>query len=50
MLTEAYGVPIGPATDGANRHDMKWVEAAVGVGRPPRTGASDSFVVGPLRH
>jgi len=28
-LTEASGVPIGLAIDGANRHDMKLVEATV---------------------
>ena len=27
MLTEAQGVPVGLAVDGANRHDMKLVRA-----------------------
>ena len=26
LLTEGYGIPIGVAVDGANRHDMKLVE------------------------
>lgn len=26
LLTEAHGVPVGLAVDGANRHDMKLVE------------------------
>ena len=29
MLTEANGVPIGLAIDGANRHDSKMVEATI---------------------
>ena len=29
VLTEGCGVPIGLAIDGANRHDMKMVEATV---------------------
>lgn len=29
MLTEARGVPVGLAVDGANRHDMKLVRATV---------------------
>jgi len=39
-LTEASGVPIGLAIDGANRHDMKLVEATVEsipVSRPEPT-------------
>ena len=37
LLTEATGVPIGLAIDGANRHDSKLVEATLGsipVARP----------------
>ena len=37
MLSEARGVPVGPAVDGANRHDMKPVRATVdrmAVSRP----------------
>ena len=29
LLTEAQGVPVGLAVDGANRHDMKLVRATV---------------------
>ena len=29
MLTEAKGIPVGLAIDGANRHDMKLVQATV---------------------
>ena len=29
MLTEAKGIPVGLAIDGANRHDMKLVKATV---------------------
>jgi transposase len=29
LLTEADGIPIGLAVDGANRHDSKWVKATV---------------------
>ena len=29
LLTEGQGVPIGVATDGANRHDMKLVRATI---------------------
>jgi len=29
LLTEASGVPVGVAIDGANRHDIKLVEATV---------------------
>ena len=37
-MTEAQGVPVGLAVDGANRHDMKLVRATVDslpVPRPP---------------
>ena len=40
MLTEASGVPIGLAIDGANRHDSKLVEAtleSIPVRRPKPT-------------
>ena len=40
LLTEASGVPVGLAVDGANRHDMKLVEATLGsipVKRPKPT-------------
>ena len=40
MLTEAHGIPIGLAIDGANRHDMKLVRAtieAIVVDRPAPT-------------
>ena len=40
VLTEGCGVPIGLAIDGANRHDMKMVEATVNsipVKRPKPT-------------
>ena len=40
MLTEANGVPVGLAVDGANRHDMKLVRAtveAIPVERPAPT-------------
>lgn len=40
MLTEAKGVPVGLAVDGANRHDMKLVRAtveAIPVDRPTPT-------------
>ena len=40
MLTEGYGLPIGVAVDGANRHDMKLVERtleAAMVQRPEPT-------------
>lgn len=29
MLTEAHGLPVGLAVDGANRHDMKLVRATL---------------------
>ena len=29
LFTEAQGVPVGPAVDGANRHDMKLVRPAL---------------------
>ena len=29
LLTEAQGIPVGLAVDGANRHDMKLVRATV---------------------
>jgi hypothetical protein len=29
VLTEANGIPVGIAVDGANRHDMKLVRATV---------------------
>ena len=38
LLTEAGGIPVGLAVDGANRHDMKLVRATVDslpVPRPP---------------
>jgi len=41
-LTEASGVPIGLAVDGANRHDSKMVEAtikSIAVKRPKATKA-----------
>ncbi len=37
LLTEASGIPVGLAVDGANRHDMKLVWAtvdSVAVSRP----------------
>lgn len=40
LLTEGHGVPIGLATDGANRHDMKLVRATIEsivVARPAAT-------------
>ena len=40
LLTEASGVPIGLAVDGANRHDSKMVEAtiqSIPVARPKPT-------------
>ncbi len=40
VLTEAHGVPVGLAVDGANRHDMKLVRATVDsvpVARPAPT-------------
>jgi putative transposase len=40
VLTEAKGVPVGLAVDGANRHDMKLVRAtveAIPVDRPTPT-------------
>lgn len=40
MLTEASGVPIGLAIDGANRHDCRMVEAtieSIPVARPTPT-------------
>lgn len=40
LLTEASGVPVGLAVDGANRHDMKLVEAtleSIPVKRPKPT-------------
>ncbi len=40
LLTEGHGVPIGLAIDGANRHDMKLVEAtlaSIPVARPGPT-------------
>ena len=29
MLTEAWGIPVGVAVDGANRHDMRMVEETI---------------------
>ena len=29
MLTEAQGIPVGLAVDGANRHDMKLARATL---------------------
>ena len=40
LLTEAQGVPVGVAVDGANRHDMKLVRPAldsVVIARPDPT-------------
>ena len=42
LLTEASGVPVGLAVDGANRHDSKMVEATINsipVKRPKATKA-----------
>jgi putative transposase len=41
LLTEAAGVPVGLAVEGANRHDKKLVEATLerGRGPGPRAGA-----------
>ena len=36
LLTEAQGVPVGLAVDGANRHDMKLVEATLSSVPVPR--------------
>lgn len=41
LLTDAYGVPIGLAIEGANRHDCKLVEQtldSIPVERPKATG------------
>src|SRR5512135_2788231 len=43
LLTEADGVPVGLAVEGANRHDKKLVEAtpeSIPVGRPEATAES----------
>src|SRR5512144_2456846 len=43
LLTEANGVPVGLAVEGANRHDKKLVEAtleSIPVGRPEATAES----------
>ena len=40
LLTEAQGVPVGLAVDGANRHDMKLVPATVDSLPVPRPAAS----------
>lgn len=43
VLTEAQGVPIGLAIDGANRHDMKLVRATLDslVVPPPQTDTEE---------
>ena len=44
LLTEASGIPIGLAVDGANRHDCKMVEAtieSIPVERPKPTKRKD---------
>ena len=40
LLTEAQGVPVGLAVDGANRHDMKLVRATVDSRPVPRPAPS----------
>ena len=40
LLTEAQGIPVGLAVDGANRHDMKLVRATVDSLPVPRPGPS----------
>lgn len=43
LLTEGHGVPMGLAVDGANRHDMKLVQASLAssvVTRPEPTAAA----------
>ena len=40
LLTEAQGIPIGLAVDGANRHDMKLVRATVDSLPVPRPAPS----------
>ncbi len=40
MLTEAQGIPIGLAVDGAHRHDMKLVRATVDSIPVPRPAPS----------
>jgi hypothetical protein len=40
VLTDGHGLPLGIAVDGANRHDMKWVDAtleAIIIKRPEPT-------------
>jgi putative transposase len=42
VLTEGQGMPLGVAVDGANRHEMKWVEAtleAIMIKRPEPTAS-----------
>ena len=42
MLTEAHGIPVALAIDGANRHDMKLVKATLEdlkLDRPQPTAA-----------
>ena len=40
LLTEAQGIPVGLAVDGANRHDMKLVRATVESVAVPRPAPS----------
>ena len=40
LLTEAQGIPVGLAVDGANRHDMKLVRATVDSLPVPRPAPS----------
>ena len=39
-MTEAQGIPVGLAVDGANRHDMKLVRATVDSLPVPRPAPS----------
>ena len=41
-MTDGNGIPLGLAVDGANRNDMKLVEATIGGIQGPRPWATDA--------
>src|SRR6202035_246916 len=50
LLTEANGVPVGLAVEGANRHDKKLVEATLESIRLPRPEATEEEPQGMCLH
>ena len=45
ILTEVHALPVGPAMDGENRHDMRLVRAT--VDKPPGAAPGARFPVPP---